>query len=241
MEYDVMRAEHAYLLGFLLGDGHLGRGRGQKGRLSVELHVRDAEHLEKLALHLPGSRLSFRTRTTNFSAGPYDSAVLSCSRLEVRQALVRLGMPEGRKGFTAAPPAAPFLERDFARGICDADGSLGFTSTSKPFVSLVTNSPPMADWWCAFLLRAVDVHRTWRPNLRDKAANVMVMMEPAAVLAAYLYQPGDLALTRKWDTAQRVKLWRRPPDMRRAYVIVRWTSEHDDVVRRGGRSYKEIA
>jgi hypothetical protein len=57
MRLDLERPEHAYLLGFLLGDGTLSAGRGRKGRLSVELHIRDEALLVELSRLLPGSRL----------------------------------------------------------------------------------------------------------------------------------------------------------------------------------------
>jgi hypothetical protein len=131
MLLDLERPEHAYLLGFLLGDGHLSAGPGRRGRLSVELAARDADHLVALAALLPRSNLSTRQRRTNF-AEHYSSVTLTCCALDVRSALARAGLPVGRKDTRVAPPAPPYSERDFARGIVDADGSLGLTAPACP-------------------------------------------------------------------------------------------------------------
>lgn len=230
MRYDLEKPEHAYLLGFLLGDGHLYAGRGQKGRLSVELHIRDRDLLEDLVSLLPGSRLTTRTRRTNFSNGDYESCVLSCCRLETRSALREVGMIEGPKGETVAPPSAPFSARDFARGICDADGSLGLAGAGHPFLSLVTKSARLATWWCEQVVPHSGVRRTWRPNTRDGVANIMVAREAATALAAWLYAPGDLALERKSLAAAQMQGWQRPAEMRRSYTARRWTSAEDEIV-----------
>jgi hypothetical protein len=221
----------AYVFGFLLGDGSLYAGRGQKGRLTVELAERDADHLRALANLLPGSRLSRRTRSTNF-ASDYTSAVLTCSALPVRRALVVAGMPVGRKDAVIAPPSGPFSVRDFARGLVDADGSVGFTGPGRPFISLVTTSPAMAGWWCSLLLERSGAMRTARPNRRDGALNVMVVADPAVVMARWLYADGDLALPRKADAARLVRAWERPPGMRARSRPRPWTSEQDEALLR---------
>jgi hypothetical protein len=241
MTYDLDVPELAYLLGFLLGDGHLSAGRGRKGSLAVELHVKDRELLERLVPLLPGSSLSGRVRRTNFSNGDYETAVLSCCGMEVRHALMAAGMPVGRKGATVRPPAIPYSLRDFARGLCDADGSVGFTGKGLPFVSFVTNSPAMADWWCERVIAHVGTVRTWKPNARDGVANLMVVNEAAVALSGWLYQDGDLALARKAEAAAEIRAWLRPPGMRRAYTSKRWTPEEDALVLEGGRTQLELA
>ncbi|TGZ16377.1 hypothetical protein DV517_13500 [Streptomyces sp. S816] len=39
--------EYAYMFGFLQADGHLSRGTGQKGRLTVEVSARDVGLLDR--------------------------------------------------------------------------------------------------------------------------------------------------------------------------------------------------
>ena len=239
--FDLERPEHAYLLGFLMGDGCLTQGRGAKGNLSVELHVRDKVLLEQLVPLLPGSRLTERTRRTNFSKGDYTTAVLSCSGREVREALMRVGLPVGRKDTVITPPAELFSERDFARGLVDADGSVGWTSPGQPFVSLVTSSPRMAEWWCGVLLERAGARRSAHPNTRDGVYNLLVIGEPSVALSGWLYADGDLALERKAAKAREQRTWVRPEGMRSRSSPRRWTDEEDDVLRHGGLSQKELA
>lgn len=236
---DLERPEHAYLLGFLLGDGSLYSGRGRKGRLSIEVAERDAELLDLLAPLLPGALRSTRTRSTNFSAVSR-TAVLSWCRYDVRQAVSEAGMPSGRKDTLIQPPAVPFSERDFARGLFDADGSIGMTGKHVPYMSLVTKSSRMGLWWCGVLLSVTGARRACRPNTRDSVVNVMVQTDAAATLARWLYREGDLALPRKQRAAAEVAAWRRPEAMRAASRPRRWTEEEDRMIL-GASSVQPVA
>jgi hypothetical protein len=148
----------------------------------------------------------------------------------VREELEQHGMPVGRKHDLIAPPTVSFSERDFVRGLVDADGSLGHTSGGLPFVSLVVSSPVMADYWCDVIQRVTGATRTWRPNTRDGVANVMVTAEAAVRLAGWLYRPGDLALPRKAQRAVAVVAWERPATMPRRAPSRRWLPEEDEVL-----------
>lgn len=223
---DLRRPDHAYLYGFLLGDGSLSNGRGRKGRLSIEVAERDADLLALLAPLLPGGLLRTRTRRTNFSDCSR-TATLSWCRYDVRQAVIDCGMPVGRKDRLVAPPSSLYDRRAFARGFFDADGSIGFTGPGVPFLSLVTKSPIMAAWWTEVLSDVARVERTCRPNARDGVANIMVQADAAIVMARYLYQPGDLALRRKQLVAQDVSSWARPATMRRVQRRRSWSPAED--------------
>ena len=73
---DLLRPEHAYFFGFAQADGSLTRYAGRKGRLSIELGLRDMELLERLAEVVPcRATLRTRTRDTNFKRG-HAAAVL---------------------------------------------------------------------------------------------------------------------------------------------------------------------
>lgn len=231
--FDASQPDHAYLLGFLLGDGTLSRGRGRKGRLSIELARRDEELLHDLMAVLPGGSLTRRVRVTNFSAESHTSILTWC-RQDVRDAVAAAGMPYGRKDSLIAPPPVQHSPRDVARGFFDADGSLGFTARGFPFLSLVTKSPRMAQWWVDLLKAHCGATRTCRPNSRDGVANVMVQGEPAVAFAGWLYGSGGLALRRKAVAAQQVLLWRRPEGMRAPAQPRSWTARRGRARPRSG-------
>src|SRR5688572_6203933 len=100
---DLRRADHAYLFGFLQGDGHLSETTRNRGRLTVELAERDAAILERLAGVLPcRSHLSFRTRNTNFRTGAR-TAVWSFHDRSMREEFKKLGFPVGCKSDDVRP------------------------------------------------------------------------------------------------------------------------------------------
>ncbi len=68
---DLTRPEHAYLFGFLQCDGHLSKSARNRGRLSVELSVRDVALLERFQELVPyPTSITTRTRGTNFTERP---------------------------------------------------------------------------------------------------------------------------------------------------------------------------
>lgn len=156
---------------------------------------------------------------------------MSWWRYDVRQAVSAAGMPTGKKEGLIRPPAGRFSERDLARGLFDADGSIGMTARQVPYLSLVTKSPTMASWWCDLLASVTGARRTCRPNTRDGVMNVMVQTEAAAAFARWLYRESDLALPRKREAAVVTSSWRRPPEMRAAAQPRRWSEEEDQMVR----------
>jgi hypothetical protein len=105
---DLTTPEYAYMFGFLQADGHLQRGAGQKGKLTVELNARDVEVLREFQKLTPFySNIRTRDRSTNF-AEVHTSATWSLCSLEARTKLSELGLPYGRKSKTIAPPRTEF-------------------------------------------------------------------------------------------------------------------------------------
>ena len=225
---DLEQPDHAYFFGFCQTDGHLYAGKGQKGRLSIELSVRDESVLHAFSEMFPVySSTRYRDRTTNF--GPHRSVVWTVCDLGFRRELIGLGLPPGRKSATVTPPSLPFSARDYLRGVIDGDGSVGFTRTGKPFIGLVTASRALAEFFCAQILEVVGEHRTATRNTRDGVYNLMVAGDPAAPLAAWLYPEGGLALDRKRKAAGEAAAWTRPAGMRARpeFGTRRWTAEED--------------
>ncbi|MGW7608298.1 hypothetical protein ACWGKW_13675 [Streptomyces sp. NPDC054766] len=219
--------DYAYMFGFLQADGHLAKGPGQKGRLTVEISARDIEILHAFQCLTPyNSSITGRTRSTNFAAS-HQSAIWSLYALEARTKLNELGLPYGRKSTEIRPPRGEFSRRDYLRGVIDADGSVGFTGQGFPFVSLTTASTAVATYLCFYARQVTGAARTIKRNLRDGIYNILYTKEAAQALAAHLYYPGCLSLDRKRTAAVSLGTWSRPIDMRFAPDRRRWTESED--------------
>ncbi|NEE12677.1 hypothetical protein G3M58_40270 [Streptomyces sp. SID7499] len=227
---DLTVPEYAYMFGFLQADGHLARGTGQKGRLTVEINARDVGLLSRFQELTPYySSVTKRTRSTNFAA-THSSATWSLCSLEARTKLNDLGLPYGRKSAEITPPRVDFSERDYLRGIIDADGSVGYTSLGFPFVSLTTTSTAIGTYLCFHAEKLTGAKRTIKRNTRDGIYNIVYMKEHAQELAAHLYYPDCLSLERKQVAADSLGGWARPADMGRRPPRIHWTSEMDRIL-----------
>ena len=239
--FDLTIPEHAYLFGFLQTDGHHFAGTGQRGKISIEVNVRDRPVLEAFSRIVPHrTNITTRTRSTNF-ADHSETAVWTLCSLDARKQLLQLGLPTGRKSRTITPPTREFSRIDYLRAIVDADGSIGFTAKGYPFIGLVTASEALSEHFCTEVARLTGLRRTGRRNSRDDVFNILVAMEPAVELASLLYYPDCLALPRKADVAERLRAWTRPATMRARSVHRAWTAEEDRIVlREEVRSAAEI-
>jgi hypothetical protein len=232
--FDVTKPEVAYLIGLLQTDGSHHGSLDGKGKVQLELSARDADVLPRLAAMLPCySSIRRRTRDTNFSQG-YESATLGFYNQAVRRALAGLGVPPGRKSRTIRPLAEPFAKADYVRGLLDGDGAVGFSGKGAPFVSFVTASKPMAEFYCEVVQEVCGVTRSSRPNQRDGVANILVLNLAAATLAAWAWRsPDAISIDRKQRAAMQVAAWTPDPANADRYNIVRkqWTPEEDQLIR----------
>ncbi|MCF3125541.1 hypothetical protein IPZ68_38485 [Streptomyces arenae] len=227
---DLEVPEYAYMFGFLQADGHLQQGAGQKGKLSVEIDVRDIGILREFQRLTPyNSSITERTRSTNF-AETHHSATWTLCALEARSKLNELGLPYGRKSKAVAPPRVEFSRRDYLRGVVDADGSVGHTSQGFPFVSLATLSTAVGVYFARYARQLTGAARLIKRNARDGIYNILYTKENAQALAADLYYPGCLALARKLTAADSLATWVRPADMKVAPERRRWKDWEDRVL-----------
>ncbi|MGW4725626.1 LAGLIDADG family homing endonuclease [Streptomyces sp. NPDC004291] len=218
---------YAYMFGFLQADGHLGRGTGQKGKLSVEINARDAHVLYEFQRLTPYySSIRERVRTTNFAEN-HHSAIWTVCALEARTTVNELGIPYGKKSRTIRPPRVEFSRPDYLRGCIDADGSLGWTAEGIPFLSFTSASTGLAAYLCHYAKKITGAERIARRNARDQVYVVTYYKEQAQQLAEHLYYPGCLALDHKKANAAAIQSWVRPADMRIAPPRRRWTKTDD--------------
>ncbi|NGO48480.1 hypothetical protein G6048_42535 [Streptomyces sp. YC419] len=227
---DLEDPNYAYMFGFLQADGHLAKGAGQKGRLTVEINARDIAILREFQRLTPyNSSISERTRSTNF-AGTHHSATWTLCSLEARTRLNELGLPYGRKSKKITPPRVEFSRRDYLRGVIDADGSVGYTSQGLPFISLTTASTAIVAYLCFYTRKMTGSERSPRRNQRDGIYNIMYITEAAQALTAHLYYPGCLSLKRKQAAADSVANWVRPTGSKPRPPRIKWTCEMDRIL-----------
>ncbi|MGW1762247.1 LAGLIDADG family homing endonuclease [Streptomyces mirabilis] len=227
---DLTVPEYAYMFGFLQADGHLHQGPGQKGRLTVELSIRDIDLLYRFKYFTPyNSKVAERVRSTNFAENHHSATWTLCA-LEARTKLNQLGLPYGRKSKEITPPRVSFSRRDYLRGLIDADGSVGYTAPGWPFVSLTTSSTAISAYLCLYALQITGVERIINRNARDEVYNISYEKEAAQALVADLYYPGCLSLGRKQVKADSLASWTRPVDMRVAHSRRSWTAREDQML-----------
>jgi hypothetical protein len=219
------------MLGFLHADGHLGGELLGRGRLGVELNVRDIALLREFQKLTPWySSISERHRDTNMKRGAH-SATWRVSAAECRQRLAAAGMPVGAKSKTIKPPNGAFCEVDYFRGFLDGDGSVGTTATGLPFLSFGTGSPLMAAAVERFIASRTGKRKTVRANKREGFFCLSLFKEDAQALMRELYYPGALALQRKVTAVAEALIWSRPASMRKVAPQREWCDEEDDIIR----------
>lgn len=227
---DLEDPRYAYMFGFLQADGHLAAGTGQKGRLTVEINVRDIAILREFQQLTPyNSSITERIRSTNFSERHHSATWTVCS-LEARTTINQLGIPYGCKSKKITPPRTEFSRRDYLRGVIDADGSVGYTGQGFPFLSLATASSAVGAYLCHYAKKVTGAGRQIKRNNRDAIYNIMYAKEAAMKLAAHLYYPGCLALERKRTAAESLASWERPPGMRKERSTRRWKIWEDRIL-----------
>ncbi|MGV9280128.1 LAGLIDADG family homing endonuclease [Streptomyces sp. NPDC003730] len=224
---DLTVPEYAYMFGFLQADGHLRRGPGQKGSLTVEINAEDIGVLYAFQRLTPYySSVTERTRTTNF-AKTHRSAVWSLCSLEARTRVNELGIPYGRKSDKIAPPEAAHSSLDYLRGLVDADGSVGYTAAGYPFISLTSASTAVIAYLCLYAGEITGTRRNPRRNQRDAIYNLVYVTEAAKELCSRLYYPGCLSLSRKQQSAIAVAAWTRATGTKPRPSPIDWTPEMD--------------
>jgi hypothetical protein len=227
---DLEDPRYAYMFGFLQGDGHLAAGTGQKGRLTVEINIRDIALLREFQQLTPYySSITERVRPTNFSERHHSATWTLCA-LEARSTVNRLGIPYGRKSAKVTPPRVGFSRRDYLRGVIDADGSVGYTRQGLPFISLTTASAAVGAYLCFYAKKVTGAGRQIKRNARDRIYNVVYTKEAAMQLAGHLYYPGCLSLERKQSAAESLALWERPEGMRVRASSRRWKPWEDRIL-----------
>ncbi|TCU34134.1 hypothetical protein [Rhizobium azibense] len=203
--FDLMNETHAYFYGLALADGSI-RGRNGDARLSgavsIEIKQADREVLDILRERLPWQfRITDRTRPSPFNLVHGTFSALVCHAFDLRGQMMDAGFPVGKKSRICAPPKSDYDAKAFWRGFLDGDGSIGFTATGIPFVSLVTVSESIFTSYCNFIESVLG----WRPapsrNTRDNAWNITLYRGKAVRFAEFLYSGAVISMRRKAEAA----------------------------------------
>lgn len=137
-------------------------------------------------------------------------------------------MPSGVKHDIVEMTKVPFSDRDYFRGLIDGNGSVGFSTTGLPFISLNTSSDYLAAGYQDFIYKVTGINKNNNRNKRDNTYNIVLGVEGAQKLIKELYYSGCLGLKRKMDSAEKVLAWVRPSGMKkRNFEVKKWTSEED--------------
>ncbi len=221
--------EKSYIFGLLGTDGNLYLTDRNRGKITLEVNIKDRDICEKLFSLVPNSKLSERTRDTNYKQ-EYHSICFTNHQLSFRQELINFGFPLKDKTNNISIPIQTYSERDFWRGVIDGDGSIGYTAKDIPFVSLVTKSESLKQAYCEMLLHNFNIEKNISRNKRDNIYNIVVYKEEAQKLCEYLYSDATLYLNRKYQKAQEVLKWIRPASMKKAPMRKAWDKEQDEYI-----------
>ena len=215
--------ELSYITGFLHGDGNNYKQSPGKGRISIELAMRDRDILDKIESIVIDAKRSERTRDTNFKKN-YASCKLSIFKKELRELL---DVPVGKKSKIIEPPVW-IDERHYIRGLCDADGSIGMTAT-KPFWSLCTSSEKIKTLVLNKMRDVIGVEKRLNRNKRDNVYNIVIYAEDAISFAKYTYEDATIFLNRKYKEFKNISTWERT-NKKRPGRKKAWLSHEDKII-----------
>jgi hypothetical protein len=221
--FDLREPNYSYLIGLIQSDGYLIKRegeRGEKGKMTIELSMRDSSILRKVKKLIPVySAIRTRVRDTNFKK-EYKSISLFVYNKEFRRTVNHYGVPYGKKSNIIQPPKQKHSEVDYWRGIIDGDGSIGFTETKRPFVSLVTASNKLFKSYCKFIYKYIGIKHNPKRNKRDNIYNVILFNEDAKKILTVLYYKNCLSISRKYKLAIKIIKLKIAP-----LINKRWTEE----------------
>lgn len=192
--FSVPNIPNSYWAGFLAADGYI---QSERKRLGVRLHLKDANHVEKLhdALEYTG-KVSYDAK----------SAGLGISCPEIVDDLEKNFNITPRKSFTLKPP--PLVDENmigaFIVGLIDGDGSIGLMPHPKKY-------PRIAVYGTRFILEWVQSYfDEWTPITNYKRSSVHFVSEHhlysyrigagrAIAIAKRLAQLDVPRMERKWS------------------------------------------
>lgn len=225
----------SYLIGLFQSDGHLHKGKGNKGRATIEISEKDKDIIHKIKEIIPYN-YSIKERSRNIILKNknylHKSIYISVSDIEFRKFLNENGVPYGKKSEIINVPEN-ISKNDYIRGLFDGDGSLGFTNKNIPFVSFVTESEYIKEFLLDFYSEITNkTKKKNNRNKRDNLYNIILYKEDAVKFCEIVYYNDCLSLDRKYNKSKEIRKWIRPDNMKKIKIVEKkyWTKEEDDYV-----------
>ena len=233
-----MNESLTYFAGLVASDGNI-----ERKRIRIEISERDEDIIYRLKDEFPSGTITHRNREMDVFGSKYSSNTIKfnlCDVKFIRNFCRDFSIPVGAKSHILHfPKLDEGSERHYMRGYIDGDGSVGFTATNRPFISLITVSSEFAKGYCDFLQRHLGIIKTTSPNTRDKAHNICLPGDKAVPLATLLYKDCSIAMKRKQEAANDIMAWKRPY-ARTASSPKRWTDEEDAILKTNTNSQAVI-
>lgn len=191
--FDVIDTEHkAYWLGFIFADGTV-----YKNQLSIEIHERDKELLERFKEDLKlNSKISIRHR---------DNTTLCCIRMtspHLCASLARYGIvPNKTKNTSHLPEVPNELLPHFLRGLIDGDGWITVDKAGRYHIGFVTNYVSTCEDFKKYCNIVTGNICKAKITYKDKNKNPCFQIqskEATKRLATVLYQYNTICISRKY-------------------------------------------
>lgn len=221
-----MNKVFSYFYGLVLTDGTITTSTRNRGKIQIELSIKDRDILDKLHKIFPESKIRVRQRSTNFSQR-HESCIFSLYYKKYRDYFFMKGYPKYQKAINAKPPSGDYSKCDFWRGVIDGDGSIGQIKSGDPYISLITKSENLAKSYLNFLKEEFGIVKICNRNKRDDCYNITVKNEDAIKLGKFLYHESNLYLNRKYQSYQQNLDWKRTKNKS---TRKHWTKEEDNFI-----------
>jgi len=235
-----LNKEFSYFIGLAQTDGHLAGKHGKKGRFGIELNYKDRDIIKKISKIIDCNfSIKERIRDTNFKKKCHLISLTVCD-MKFRYFLNYCGVPYGKKSQTIAAPLhlKKLHVENYIRGLYDGDGSLGFTATKIPFLSITIQSDKVKDFLLKYIAENTgkEIKKINKPK-RDNVWNICIYREDAVKIVEKIYTKNCLSIKRKYELAKKIKKWIRPKEMKFAPYRKDWTNEEDKYIL--NHSFKE--
>ena len=232
MEEIIIDKNFSYLIGLLQTDGNLYETTRNRGKLQLELNIKDEDIIYKISeLIKYNYKISKRDRVTNF--GENSTITIAIHDINFRYLIKDWGVPAGKKSEIIQPPLhkTGLSINDYIRGLYDGDGSLGYTGSGFPFVSFTTQSEKIKDFVIDFISKITEKPRKEpKRNKRDNIYNILIFKEDAIIFCKEIYPENCLSINRKYINAQEIKKWIRPIAMKKIESRKKWDKKQDEFI-----------